>query len=102
MGFCCSNIILDKSTDGGASWQFVSQVAGDIAAPGLVYPNTQFRDGIEDTFAVGRQKVNGRYPLYTRARTIARASATPSWPPRSTTVRRGPTASRSTTTRTRT
>jgi len=65
MGFCCSNIILDKSTDGGASWQFVSQVAGDIAAPGLVYPNTQFRDGIEDTFAVGRQKVNGRYPLYT-------------------------------------
>src|SRR5215472_5201958 len=28
------------------------------------YPNTTFRDGIEATFTVGQQKVNGRYPLY--------------------------------------
>jgi hypothetical protein len=64
-GFCCSNIILDRSTDGGASFQFVSQVASDIGAPGLIYPNTQFRDGIEDTFVVGQQPVNGHFPLYT-------------------------------------
>ena len=30
-------IILDRSTDGGASWQLVWQVANDITAPGPIY-----------------------------------------------------------------
>ena len=52
-GFCCTSIILDKSTDGGVTWQSVSNVITDVTAPPLIYPNTNFRDGIEDTFAVG-------------------------------------------------
>jgi hypothetical protein len=41
-----------------------SVVADNIAAPPARFANTTFRDGIETTFAVGRQKVGGRYPLY--------------------------------------
>ena len=64
-GFCCTNIILDKSTDGGLTWQSVSNVITDVTAPPLIYPNTNFRDGIEDTFAVGPGRLwNGQYPLY--------------------------------------
>jgi len=64
-GFCCTNIILDKSTDGGLTWQSVSNVITDVIAPPLIYPNTNFRDGIEDTFAVGPGRLsNGQYPLY--------------------------------------
>jgi hypothetical protein len=63
-GFCCTSIILDKSTDGGVTWQSVSTVIADVIAPPLEYPNTGFRDGIEDTFTVGQQPVHGNYPLY--------------------------------------
>src|SRR5579859_6878293 len=64
-GFCCTGIILDKSTDGGLSWQSVSNVVTDVIAPPSTYPNTNFRDGIEDTFAVGPGRLqNGQYPLY--------------------------------------
>lgn len=64
-GFCCTNIILDKSTDGGVTWQSVSTVTSDVIAPPLIYPNTNFRDGIEDTFTVGPKRLaNGQYPLY--------------------------------------
>jgi hypothetical protein len=64
-GFCCTNIILDKSTDGGVTWQSVSNVITDVTAPPLIYPNTNFRDGIEDTFTIGPGRLpNGQYPLY--------------------------------------
>jgi hypothetical protein len=64
-GFCCTNIILDRSTDGGVSWQSVSSVVTDVIAPPSTYPNTNFRDGIEDTFTVGSKRLsNGTYPLY--------------------------------------
>jgi hypothetical protein len=60
-----TSIILDNSTDGGLTWNSVSTVVRDVAAPPFEYANTNFRDGIEDTFAVGPVKVNGHYPLYT-------------------------------------
>jgi hypothetical protein len=64
-GFCCTGILLDRSTDGGVTWQSVSLVISDVIAPPLEYPNTNFRDGIEDTFAVGPGRLaNGQYPLY--------------------------------------
>jgi hypothetical protein len=61
-----TSILLDSSTDGGVSWQSVSTIVHDVAAPPLEYANTNFRDGIEDTFAVGTKRLrNGSYPLYT-------------------------------------
>ena len=61
-----TSILLDRSTDGGASWQSVSTIVHDVAAPPLEYPNTNFRDGIEDTFGIGTKRLrNGTYPLYT-------------------------------------
>ena len=60
-----TSIILDNSTDGGVTWSSVSTVVKDVTAPPLEYPNTNFRDGIEDTFAVGPNRLaNGSYPLY--------------------------------------
>jgi hypothetical protein len=59
-----ARIILDRSTDGGVTWETVSTVVSNIAAPPASYPNTNFRDGIENTFAVGQVAVNGFYPLY--------------------------------------
>jgi hypothetical protein len=64
-GLCCTSILLDRSTDGGVTWQSVSTVISDVSAPGLFYPNTTFRDGIEDSFTVGPGRLgNGSYPLY--------------------------------------
>ena len=63
-GFCCVNIDLDKSTDGGVTWTTVSRAVSDVVAPGSTYANTTFRDGINDTFTVGPRLVNGHYPLY--------------------------------------
>ena len=64
-GFCCTNIILDRSADGGQTWQSVSSVVTDVVAPPATYPNTNFRDGIENTFTVGQKRMsNGLYPLY--------------------------------------
>jgi hypothetical protein len=63
--FSFDKIALDRSTDGGVTWTTVSTVADNIAAPPLIYPNTTFRDGIENTFAVGNHlSAQGHYPLY--------------------------------------
>jgi hypothetical protein len=64
-GYCCISIVLDRSTDGGTTWQNVSTVASNITGPGLTYNNTTFRSGIENTFAVGQVKTGSSYPLYT-------------------------------------
>jgi hypothetical protein len=63
-GFCCFNISMLRSTDGGVSWSVVGPVASNITPPPARYPNTTFRDGIEDTFTLGPNRVNGNYPLY--------------------------------------
>jgi hypothetical protein len=63
-GFCCVSIILDTSTDGGVTWSKPSAVIQNVTPPALIYPNTTFRDGIENTFGIGPIRVNGRYPLY--------------------------------------
>lgn len=58
-------IFLDKSTDGGASWTTVSTAVGAVTPPPLTYANTTFRDGIENSFAVGDHlDALGFYPLY--------------------------------------
>jgi hypothetical protein len=62
-GFSNASILLDYSTNGGVTWQGPLPVTkSDIALP--TYQNTTFREGIVDTFAVGTQKVKGKYPLY--------------------------------------
>jgi hypothetical protein len=54
-----------KSTDGGATWSILPGMITVASTPPLEYANTTFRDGIEDTFAVGnRLDAQGRYPLY--------------------------------------
>ncbi|HEY8678957.1 MAG TPA: sialidase family protein [Candidatus Dormibacteraeota bacterium] len=63
-GFCCTSILLDESTDGGLTWATVSTVIAGVSAPPLLFPNTGFRDGIEDSFTVGQRLVKGHYPLY--------------------------------------
>lgn len=65
-GFCCITISADRSTDGGKTWTFLSTAISHILVPAFVggYANTTFTDGIDNTFAVGLKKVNGRYPLY--------------------------------------
>ena len=63
-GFCCTSILLDRSTDGGLTWTSVSRVIDEVSAPPLLYANTQFRDGIENTFTVGPNRINGHFPLY--------------------------------------
>ena len=40
-------------------------VVQNVKSPPLIYPNTTFRDGIEDTFAVGNHlSAQSHYPLY--------------------------------------
>jgi hypothetical protein len=63
-GFCCASIILDSSSDGGTTWAVASTVVENVSPPPLIYPNTTFRDGIENTFTVSSTPVKGRYPLY--------------------------------------
>jgi hypothetical protein len=64
-GFCCTSIFVDKSTDGGQTWSVAGTAVASAIPPPLIYPNTTFRDGIEDTFGVGNQlDTQGRYPLY--------------------------------------
>jgi hypothetical protein len=60
-----TTISVDRSTDGGKTWSVVSTPVNNAALPPLIYPNTTFRDGITDTFAVGNHlDAQGRYPLY--------------------------------------
>jgi hypothetical protein len=62
-GFSHNDINLVWSTDGGTTWQGPLPVAHDVITP--TYQNTTFREGIVDTFAVGRTKSTaGFYPLY--------------------------------------
>jgi hypothetical protein len=62
---CCTSIFVDKSTDGGRTWSVVGTPVPSAIPPPLIYPNTTFRDGIEDTFTVGNQlDADGAYPLY--------------------------------------
>ena len=61
--FCCGQIFLDASKDGGLTWSS-TPVKTDIALPAFLPANTTFRDGILETFGLGNNKVNGHYPLY--------------------------------------
>ncbi len=64
-GFCCVSIFVDKSTDGGVTWSVAGTALASATPPPLIYPNTTFRDGIENTFAVGKQPDSqGFFPLY--------------------------------------
>jgi hypothetical protein len=64
-GYCCTSVFVDKSTDGGATWSTVGTAVSNAAPPPLQYANTTFRDGIENTFAVGNHlDAQGAYPLY--------------------------------------
>ena len=64
-GYCCVQIFVDKSSDGGATWSVAGTVGSNIAPPPYHYANTQFRDGIENSFTVGAlANANGVYPLY--------------------------------------
>ena len=47
------------------TWSVVSTPVNNATLPPLIYPNTTFRDGITDTFAVGNHlDAQERYPLY--------------------------------------
>ena len=64
-GFCCASVFVDRSTDGGTTWSVAGTAVSSVTPPPLIYPNTTFRDGIENTFAVGNHvDAEGQYPLY--------------------------------------
>jgi hypothetical protein len=64
-GFCCTTIFVDESQDGGKTWSVVGTAVPSATPPPLIYPNTTFRDGIENTFTVGSHlDSKGAYPLY--------------------------------------
>ena len=63
-GHCCLSIFVDRSTDGGRTWTVSGTPVQSATPPPLIYANTTFRDGIENSFAVGPQLVHGAYPLY--------------------------------------
>jgi hypothetical protein len=64
-GYCCASVFVDKSTDGGKTWSVAGTAVHSITPPPGIYPNTTFRDGIENTFATGNHlDARGRYPLY--------------------------------------
>ncbi len=63
-GKCCASVAVDVSTDGGATWSVAGAPVPTVVPPPSMYANTTIRDGIENTFTVGRTMVNGHYPLY--------------------------------------
>ena len=63
-GYSADQIFMDVSSDGGATWSLAGTVSTSITPPPSTYANTTFRDGIENSFALGTQAVNGHYPLY--------------------------------------
>jgi hypothetical protein len=65
-GYCCITVSAIRSADGGKTWAFLSTAVSNIPVPSFVggYANTTFTDGIDNTFAVGLTKINGKYPLY--------------------------------------
>ena len=84
-GFCCISVSTDKSVDGGKTWSGLAIAISNIPVPAFVggYANTTFTDGIDNTFAVGTQLVNGHYPLYiaynTRPASVANVMLTASF-----------------------
>jgi hypothetical protein len=64
-GYCCVDIAVDASANGGQTWATVATPVSNIQPPPLTYANTTFRDGIENTFTVGNHAgPNGAFPLY--------------------------------------
>jgi hypothetical protein len=64
-GSFASTISVDRSTDGGATWTVVSTPINNAPLPPFIYPNTTFRDGITDTYAIGNNlDAQGQYPQY--------------------------------------
>jgi hypothetical protein len=60
-----ATVFVDRSTDGGKTWTTLPGTISIPSTPPLQYANTTFRDGIEDTFAVGTQlDSQNQYPLY--------------------------------------
>ena len=63
--YCCASIFVDRSTDGGQTFTTVGTPVASVQTPPYRYANTTFRDGIENTFAVGNHlDAQGAYPLY--------------------------------------
>jgi hypothetical protein len=63
--YCCASIFVDRSTDGGQTWTTVGTPVASVTPPPGIYANTTFRDGIENTFAVGNHlDAQHAYPLY--------------------------------------
>ena len=64
-GYCCTTIIVDRSTDGGVTWTTPGVPVSNITSPPLTYANTTFRDGIENSYVVGNHlDAQGSYPEY--------------------------------------
>ena len=65
--FTSNTVVLDRSTDGGATWSTISTVIAGVTGPVFCCDNnTTFRDGIFNTFTTSSFKLaNGHYPLYT-------------------------------------
>ena len=64
-GYTDNDIVLDRSTDGGATWDTISTVIQNVTGPVFCCDNnTTFRDGIFDTFTTSSTRLNGHYPLY--------------------------------------
>lgn len=62
---CCVNIGIDRSTDGGKTWQLLPTPAASNVIVPVNYANTTFRTGIENTFAAGNHlSPQGHFPLY--------------------------------------
>jgi hypothetical protein len=61
-----ATVFIDRSTDGGRTWTTLPGTITIASTPPLEYANTTFRDGIEDTFAVGpiKDPTTHDYPLY--------------------------------------
>jgi hypothetical protein len=60
--FSTADIYVTSSSDCGRTWTSPRPAVNDVLVP--TYQNTTFREGIVNTFAVGRQQVGGQYPLY--------------------------------------
>ena len=61
-GFLNNSIYLIWSKDGGVSWQGPTLVAPSVLTP--TYLNTNFSEGIVNSFGLGTKQVNGHWPLY--------------------------------------
>ncbi len=63
--FTANSVVLDRSTDGGATWSTISNVITNVTGPVFCCDNnTTFRDGIFNTFTTSPVLVGKHYPLY--------------------------------------